>query len=282
MDRLASLLSHFDLNARVFHTGNLCQSVTFDAAEAVGYVHVLRQGSMDVETVGVSTVSVDQPSMLFYMKPTTHRLLPGESGAELVCGSIDFGAGCENPLTQAVPSPLIIPLSDQKQLLLTLELLFSEAFGDHCGRQQAMNRLCELVVIQLMRHMMDTGEVDFGPLAGLADPRLAKALNAMHNEPANSWSLDTLAETAGMSRARFAVNFKETVGITPGDYLTQWRLSLAQTLLRKGKPVGLIAHNVGYSSPAALSRVFNARYGVSPSAWLKNLRRQDEQTYSDL
>ena len=270
-DRLASLLSHFDLNARVFHTGKLCQSVTFDASEGVGYVHVLKQGTMDVETVGGSTVRIDTPSMLFYMKPMTHRLLPeGKDGVELVCGSIDFGAGCENPLTQAVPSPLIIPLANQQQLPLTLDLLFAEAFSEECGRQEAMNRLCELVVIQLMRHLMDTGEIDFGPLAGLADTRLAKALNAMHNEPANSWSLESLAEIAGMSRARFAVNFKATVGITPGDYLTQWRMSVAQALLRKGKPMSLVAHNVGYSSPAALSRVFNARYGVSPTAWLKN------------
>ena len=72
-----------------------------------------------------------------------------------------------------------------------------------------------------------------------------------------------------MSRARFAVNFRETIGLTPGDYLTQWRLSLAQSLLRKGKPVGLVAHAVGYSGPAALSRVFSARLGQSPSRWLK-------------
>lgn len=269
-DRLASLLSHFDLHARVFHTGQLCQSVTFEADEAVGYVHVLRSGSMTVETVGAASVCVDQPSMIFYMKPTTHRLLPESSeGAELVCGSIDFGAGCENPLTQAVPSPLVIPLHEQKCLLLTLELLFTEAFENHCGRQQAMNRICELVVIQLLRHVMDNNEVDFGPLAGLADPRLAKALNAMHDAPGEHWSLDSLAEVAGMSRARFAVNFKNTVGITPGDYLTQWRLSLAQTLLRKGKPINLIAHQVGYSGAAALSRAFNARYQVSPSMWLK-------------
>ncbi len=272
MDRLASLLSHFDLNARVFHTGNLCQSVTFDASEGVGYVHVLKKGKMDVETAGVSTVKIDQPSMLFYMNPTTHRLLPEDNGAELVCGSIDFGAGCENPLTQAVPSPQVIPLSAQAQLLLTLDLLFAEAFGEHCGRQEAMNRLCELVVIQLMRHLMDTGEVDFGPLAGLADPRLAKALNAMHNAPETSWSLESLAETAGMSRARFAVNFREVVGMTPGDYLTRWRLGLAQSLLRKGKPVNLVAHAVGYSGPAALSRVFHARFGESPTSWLKKSR----------
>lgn len=272
-DRLASLLSHFELSAQVFHTGKLCQNVRFSANEGVGYIHVLRQGSMQVDTVGAASVHIDKPSMLFYMQPTTHHLLPDtSSGAELVCGAIDFGAGCENPLTQAVPAPLVIPLTEETQLPLTLDLLFAEAFGDVCGRQQAMNRLCELVVIQLMRYLMDNNALDVGPLAGLADTRLAKALNAMHNEPAHNWTLDDLAERAGMSRARFAVNFREKVGKTPGSYLTQWRLGLAQSLLRKGKPVNLVAHAVGYSGPAALSRAFRAEFGLSPNAWAKALK----------
>ena len=242
-----------------------------DAAEAVGYVHVLKEGRLNVDTVGISTLTIDQPALIIYMQPTTHRLLPAENTTvELVCGSIDFGAGCENPLTKALPSPLIVPLSNQKFLLQTLELLFTEAFAEECGRQQALNRLCELLLIQLLRHLIDSGEVEIGPLAGLADPRLAQALNAIHNAPENNWSLESLAASAGMTRARFAVNFRDTVGMTPGDYLTQWRLSLAQSLLRKGKPVGLVAHAVGYSGPAALSRVFNSRLGASPTQWLKS------------
>jgi AraC-like DNA-binding protein len=73
-----------------------------------------------------------------------------------------------------------------------------------------------------------------------------------------------------MSRARFAVRFKNIVGKTPGQYLAEWRLGLAQSLLRRGKPIKLIADEVGYSSASALSRAFTALRGVSPSQWLRN------------
>lgn len=269
-DRLASLLNHFQLNARVFHTGDLCNQASFEAAAGLGYLHVLKQGRLEVETPGRASQQLTAPSLLFFMKPVSHRLHPRDpQGAELVCGSIDFGCGRGNPMAATTPCPIVISLAGQTQLLLTLELLFAEAFGQHCGRQTAMNRLCELVVIHLLRHLMDRGEVSVGPLAGLADPRLAKALNAMHDDPGHGWTLDHLAQQAGMSRARFAVNFRQTVGMTAGDYLTQWRLALAQTLLCKGKPVSLVAQEVGYSGPAALGRVFNARLGMSPGTWLR-------------
>src|SRR5918999_264253 len=142
-----------------------------------------------------------------------------------------------------------------------------EAFANRSGRQAALDRLCELLVIQLLRHLMDGDPGRRGLLAGLADPRLAKALNAMHNEPARDWSLESLARRAGMSRARFAVNFRETLGTTPGDYLAQWRLGLAQSLLRKDRPVSVVASEVGYSGAAALTRAFRARFGKTPSAW---------------
>jgi AraC-like DNA-binding protein len=73
-----------------------------------------------------------------------------------------------------------------------------------------------------------------------------------------------------MSRARFAERFHEVVGITPGAYLGDCRLGLAQTLLLKGQPVKLIAGDVGYASASALSRVFTSRCGMSPTDWLRS------------
>jgi AraC-like DNA-binding protein len=94
----------------------------------------------------------------------------------------------------------------------------------------------------------------------------------MHAEPARAWSLETLAATAGMSRARFAATFREVVGMTPGSYLGEWRLGVAQSLLRKGKSVQLVADVVGYGSASALSRVFRAQTGQTPTEWLRQYR----------
>ena len=90
---------------------------------------------------------------------------------------------------------------------------------------------------------------------------------AMHEAPAHPWSLDTLADAAGMSRSAFADAFRASVGQTPGQYLQGWRIGLAQRALRRGRPLKLIADEVGYGSEAALSRAFKAHSGVSPRAW---------------
>src|ERR1700738_1169693 len=109
-------------------------------------------------------------------------------------------------------------------------------------------------------------------LPGLGARRLAKAIAAMHDEPERSWSLEQLAHLAGMSRARFAAHFRNVVGVTPFDYLTDWRLGIPHTLLQKGDPLKLIAPAVDYTHATALTRIFTQRTGVSPTEWLSRHR----------
>ena len=130
-----------------------------------------------------------------------------------------------------------------------------------------LNRLFELMVIQLLRQLLGDGQMASGMLAGLADKRLSRALVAMHDAPAHNWSVEALASLAGMSRASFAAHFRAVVGSTPGDYLADWRIGLAQKRIREGRPLALVADEVGYQSPSALARVFRRKTGVSPSQW---------------
>lgn len=65
----------------------------------------------------------------------------------------------------------------------------------------------------------------------------------------------------------FAASFREAVGRTPGQYLLGWRVGLAQQALRRGRPLKVVADEVGYGSEAALSRAFKAHCGLSPRAW---------------
>ena len=109
-------------------------------------------------------------------------------------------------------------------------------------------------------------------MPGLSDTRLSKAIELMHKHPGSSWSLEQLAQHAGMSRARFAAHFRKVVGVTPFNYLTDWRLGIAQTMLRKGNSLKLIAAAVGYTNATALTRVFTLRLGASPTEWLRAQR----------
>jgi AraC-like DNA-binding protein len=124
-------------------------------------------------------------------------------------------------------------------------------------------------MIRLLRHCIDQGLTQGGTLAGLADARLAKAITAIHDDPARERDLPSMAALAGMSRARFAVRFREVTGVTPADYLASWRVMTAQGLLKKGRQLKHVADDVGYGSASALTRAFVRKLGCSPTEWLK-------------
>ncbi|MCB1759512.1 MAG: AraC family transcriptional regulator [Gammaproteobacteria bacterium] len=273
-DRLVWLLQHFNLRADVFQAGPLCHSASYHAQDGLGYIHFLRSGKLRLSTPGKKPVKLDQPSMLFYLAPATHHFRPIDKEVDLVCATFQFGSGIRNPLSTALDEAVILPLQQMPSLHTTLDLLFREATEQHCGRQVVLDRLIEVVIIEVLRDLMDQNRLNSGLLAALAEKRLAKAINAIHKEPARQWTLQGLAAVAGMSRARFATRFHEIVGTTPGSYLTEWRIAIAQSLLSKGKAVQLVADEVGYGSASALSRAFTAQLGITPSSWKKQALRK--------
>lgn len=104
-----------------------------------------------------------------------------------------------------------------------------------------------------------------GGLFALADKQMAAAINAMHDDPAHRWTLQSLAERAGMSRTTFTLKFKETVGASPMDYLTRWRMLLAgDRLANFSDPIAAIARSLGYESESAFSTAFKRVMGCSP------------------
>lgn len=268
MDRLSPVFSHFAPSARVFHSGPKCKVTVFDESEGVGHIHLLRSGRLSVANRTAGEEVISEPSVLFYPRPCHHRFTPlDEQGAQLLCASVDLGGRAANPLLSTLPDFMVIPLREVENLKGALDLMFSEAFTDHCGRQIALDRLMEYFLILLLRHVMESGQLPSGPLSALGDPRLARAITAIHQKPELPWTVEDLACEAGMSRARFAVYFRDRVGTTPLDYLTDWRLSVARTLLKQGKPVNAVSRRVGYHSPAAFSRVFTRKLGVAPREW---------------
>ncbi len=270
MDRLSLLLQRFSLSAGVFYAGQLCGIHHFDQDPARGHVHLVRRGPVRLTGMPESAQRIEQPTLVFMPRPDAHRLIADEhEGADVVCANILFGAGGRNPITDSLPGMVLVPLADLPGAEALLSLLDEEAFTPHCGRQAALDRLCEILLIRLLRYCMDQGITQGGALAGLSDVRLSKALMALHEHPEHDWTLDTMADLAGMSRARFAVHFKEVMGQTPADYLSDWRIALAQSRLREGRPIKALAQELGYANPSALSRAFSARTGLSPRDWLR-------------
>ena len=277
MDRLSLLLQRFSLTAGVFYTGQICGIHHFERDTQRGHVHLIKRGPVTLTGGTEGRLEITEPTLLFLPRPDAHRLVADDrDGADVVCASIQFGGGGHNPITDSLPALVLVPLAELPGAAALLELLYDEAFAGHCGRQAALDRLCELLLIRLLRHCMDRGLTQGGTLAGLSDPRLAKALLAIHEDPVRAWELSDMASLAGMSRARFAVHFREITGDTPADYLASWRITLAQSMLRAGRPLKHVALEVGYGSPSALTRAFIRKIGQPPTRWLRHEEEQAE------
>ncbi|MTI09675.1 AraC family transcriptional regulator [Curvivirga aplysinae] len=187
----------------------------------------------------------------------------------LVAACIDTG-GNSNPVTLALPNVVEIYLGDDKALQDVSNILLEEAMASRCGGQAVINRLCEVVMIRLMRHLIEAGKTEVGLLAGLAHPGLSRAIVAMHENPEKELQLEDYAHIAAMSRTHFVNNFRKLVGVTPGQYLSNWRLTLAHMHLKRGMPVKTVASKVGFSGSPAFSRAFVNRFGVSPREFVQN------------
>lgn len=275
MDRLSDILNRFSMGAGVFFTGNLCGMSTFelDKEEPVhGHLHLLRAGKLKVICSGLAPIVLDEPSVIYFPRGNTHRLeTDPELGADLVCATIHYQTVASNPVVKALPELVHYPLSKHPSLGRSAEWLFEEAFDDKCGRQPMINRLCDIFIIQILREVLTHNSVSQGMLSGLSHPQLSRVLTKIHESPEAVWTLDDMASEAGMSRSKFAAIFKELLGQTPGDYIADWRMSIAQTLLKKDKSVGIVAHTLGYENGSAFARVFRKRVGMSPKEWLKSL-----------
>ena len=235
----------------------------------------MRHGEMELSHRARSgaprRLKITEPSLLFYPRPLEHEFhnAPLE-GAEFTCATLDFERGSEHPLVRALPPVVVLPLARVQGIEHALALLFAETERLRCGQRLMADRLFEILLLQLLRWLLDHPEqsaLQPGLLRGLAEPRLARALVALHERPAEAWSLPRMAAHAGMSRSAFAAAFKRELGVAPAEYLARWRLSIAQTQLLRGTPVKVIADALGFANASALSRLFTQKVGLSPRAW---------------
>lgn len=275
LDRLSAVLDRFRVRASLFHAGALCGVTHFDARPGRAFLHVLRDGQLEVRHKARSgaprRLVVTEPTLLFYPRPLEHDFHnPPREGADFVCATLDFEGGAAHPLVQALPAVIVLPLRAVDGLEATLDLLFAETVRVRCGQRLLADRLFEVLVLQLLRWLVDhpeQAEVPPGLLLGLGHPRLARALTALHERPGADWSLAAMAQVAGMSRSAFADAFKAEVGCPPATYLLQWRVALAQSMLRQGRSVKEAADALGYASAASFSRAFTQQAGQPPTAW---------------
>ena len=126
--------------------------------------------------------------------------------------------------------------------------------------------LADIIVIQAIRHWIETSpDASSGWLGALKDPKIGKALAVIHAHPEEAWTVDQLAQQAGMSRSGFSARFTQVIGTSVKQYLTEWRMNLARVKIMQS-PISLVelAEELGYKSEAAFSRAYKRVFGVPP------------------
>jgi AraC-like DNA-binding protein len=167
-------------------------------------------------------------------------------------------------LLRALPRTLVLRADELDTRLLAL--LADEVVRDAPGQEAVLDRLLDLLLISLLRTWFERPASDPPAwYAAQADPVVGPALRLMQHRPEHPWTVVSLAETAGVSRAAFARRFTDLVGEPPMAFLTGWRLALAaDLLLEPDATIASVARQVGYSTPFALSAAFKRERGISP------------------
>jgi AraC-like DNA-binding protein len=193
----------------------------------------------------------------------------------LVLGSHFALEGDARFLLDVLPPVVMLDNESQKESLRwAVERIMREMRDWQPGGTLVAQQVAYTLLVEALRlHLADNLQNGTGWLFALADKRMSAALSSIHREPARAWTLQDLARSAGMSRTAFAQTFKRTVGISPMDYLTQWRMTLAAKRMQDTRDtISSIAPALGYRSESAFSAAFKRHWGRSPRQHLRAQR----------
>lgn len=183
-----------------------------------------------------------------------------------------FAGEHANILSEVLPTLIHIRNpADRAVLQWYLERMMAVLRNPQPGGVLQGEYLAQMMLIEVLRiHMTDNKTGGVGWLFALANKQLSAAIAAMHERPGHRWTVQELAERAGMSRSAFALRFKEQVGNSVMEYLIRWRMLLAaDRLVNSSDAVSSIALSLGYESESAFGFAFKREMGCSPRQYCR-------------
>ena len=200
------------------------------------------------------------------------------NATSLICGHFAFDEEVSHPLFESLPRYIHIRGSESLNYMWlenAMRFMGQEAGTGKPGSQAIVIKLTEIIFIQIVRAFTELAGAEQQVVAGINDPRIGPALAAIHSNPEQNWTLESLAREAGLSRTSFTERFQKLMGATPLTYLTQWRMQKARRiLLEEQVALAEVAERSGYRSEAAFARVFKKFYDMGPASY----RRQKAET----
>ncbi|MEM5385546.1 AraC family transcriptional regulator [Paraburkholderia phymatum] len=201
---------------------------------------------------------------------------------ELVCGFLGCDLRPFNPLIDTLPRLLhLTSTGGQDWITHFMHQAVAESRSKRPGGEAMLERMSEMMFVDAVRRYIDLlPEESRGWPAGLRDRFVGRALALVHDDPAKEWTVEQLGDRVGLSRSALHERFLEMIGLPPMQYLLNWRMQVAATLLRNtNATVGSVALEVGYASEAAFVRAFKRVVGKPPATWRREKARGAHATH---
>lgn len=297
LDVLQHVLDNFQFEAQFFANPHLCNAwqISFDGQQAL--FHVIGQGQCYAHIGDHPPHRLQQGDIIMIIHPQPHHLSSAVTRAPtdffttedqpaapvmLICGTVRLDNTGPNILLESLPDFFVIPrqqAQDNLPLRTLIELLTNETRQQQSGSKVVLDRLSAALFVMILRHHLRFNATPTGFAGAIADRRLQPVLLALHQNLGHNWQVDELAQLACMSRSSFAVYFKEKLGMSPGTYMTAWRMTKARQLLKDQRnSVTAIAEQLGYASEAAFRRAFKRFCGEGPGLIRREARHPPPQT----
>ena len=287
-DALSAVLSRLQLTAEVYLNADYCGAWAVDTSGSRRIpFHLIGRGEAWLHIEGEMARPLATGDLVLFPRDLQHimansplppppelvNVAPGsEEGAitNMICGFFEFRNRAAWPLLDSLAPVIVLDLRDMSgapRMRNLIALMIDELSQEAPGYFTVVNQLAYLLFIQVIRQQINSGQVNTGLLAALFDPRISKALCAIHNHPGERWSLASLAAEATMGRSAFAQRFNALTGNTPMNYLAAWRMQEATNLLETtALSVVDIAERCGYDSEAAFRKAYKKITGIAPGA----------------
>ena len=263
LDRLSALLGGLAPRVQVMRSASDRSRLRFPAEPTAGlWLHLVLDGEAGLHSDHGESLTAQAPAMVICRGDSAHELIrpmEGEASPDgLLCARAHFDGPVGPLLLAEFAQPMVVPLADaDASLQQVITLVRAELNQPRCGQPLLLDRAGDILFIGLLRHLVAHPRHGSGLLHGLSDPRIASTLVALHAEPQANWRLESMADTAGMSRTAFANRFREALNTTPGKYLSQLRLAIAQRAVASGDGLKSAARRTGYTNASALSRALS-------------------------
>jgi AraC-like DNA-binding protein len=201
------------------------------------------------------------------------RFQQGTITNKVICGLLQFDDKMFHPILNSLPSIMHFSnFYDNDPIWMTVKLLEVETTKTKGNKNLIADRLTEVLFLQLMHKFIEETAELSGFLASLRDPRMHKVLELIHQQPQFSWTLESLGDRVGMSRATLTRQFKLALGMPPMSYISQWRMMKAYNLLKySNRSAEYIAESVGFTSSRTLNKAFQKQFGFTPKEMRRNL-----------